>query len=66
MLRAAKRAAAAAGLNIRFIETAIEDLHATKNSFDLITVGRALHWLQPQKTVATFDNIVEPGGHIAV
>ena len=66
MLRAAKQAALAAGVTISFIENAIEDLPADNNSFDLVTVGRALHWLQREETIAIFDNIVAPGGHIAV
>jgi len=64
MLRAASSAAAAANLKITFIEQPIE--HLSSGSFDFITIGRALHWLPREATLAVFERILTPAGHIAI
>ena len=65
MLRVAREHASRAGVNIRFIETSIEDLDAPANSFDFITAGRSLHWLRKQETLNVLESVVAPGGSIA-
>ncbi|HZS53678.1 MAG TPA: class I SAM-dependent methyltransferase [Bryobacteraceae bacterium] len=66
MLLAAQQAASQAGVNVAFIETAIENFEARDNSFDLLTIGRALHWLPREESIAVFDRILAPGGRIAI
>lgn len=66
MLRAARDAAAAAHVDIRFVETTIEELHTPDDSFDFVCVGRALHWLNNEKALAVFEKIISPGGRIAI
>ena len=51
---------------IRFFEKPIEDLDAGKSSFDFVTIGRALHWLPREPTLAVFEELVALDGHIAV
>ncbi len=65
MLRAAQLAAAEAGVDVKFIQTAIEDLQG-ENDFDFVTIGRALHWLSRETTLAVLERIVAPGGRIAI
>lgn len=65
MLRVARQAAADAGANIRFILTRVEDLDVPDNSFDLVTIGRALHWLEQHESLSVFERVVAPGGSIA-
>lgn len=66
MLAAARENAVAAKVDVRFLQTPIENLDVPPNSFDLITIGRAAHWLDQAKTLGVFDRILAPGGHIAV
>lgn len=66
MLRAAKVAAAHAHVRIEFFETGIEDLRVREASFDFVTIGRALHWLNRDRAIAVLDRIVAPGGQIAI
>ncbi len=66
MLRAARTAAAQAGLAISFIQTGIEDLDCGPASFDLVTIGRALHWLPRQATLNVLERVIAPEGRIAV
>jgi hypothetical protein len=66
MLRAARAAAANAKLDVRFIQTAIEDLDCGDESFDFVTIGRALHWLPREATLTVLERIVAAGGCIAV
>jgi ubiquinone/menaquinone biosynthesis C-methylase UbiE len=35
-------------------------------SIDLVTVGQALHWFDPDRTRAEFARIVREGGHVAI
>ncbi len=66
MLRAARAAAAEAKLDITFIQTGIEALDCADGSFDLITIGRALHWFPREAALAVLEHIVAPGGRIAI
>ena len=66
MLEAARRAALEAGVNVTFIEAPLEELHAQNNSFDCVTIGRALHWLNRDVALPLFERIVPVGGHIAI
>jgi len=36
------------------------------SSVDLITVGQALHWFNPAKTIREFSRVSRPGGHLCV
>ncbi|MGA8027658.1 MAG: class I SAM-dependent methyltransferase [Bryobacteraceae bacterium] len=65
MLRAARLAAAEANVEITLIQTALEDLDSS-NTFDFVTIGRALHWLSREPTLAVLDRIVDLGGRIAI
>ena len=66
MLRAARAAASHAHVQIEFLETPIEALQSRDSSFDFVTIGRALHWLNRDKALAVLDRIVAPGGRIAI
>ena len=65
MLRAARAAAADAGVAITFMQTAIEDLQGGER-FDFVTIGRAQHWLPRDKTLGVLERVVAPGGRIAI
>jgi SAM-dependent methyltransferase len=62
----ARQAAAAAKLELVVIEGRAEDLNADIGRFDVVTIGRALHWMEREATLATFDQILAPGGRIVV
>jgi SAM-dependent methyltransferase len=66
MIAAARQAAADAGLAVTFIEGRAEDLDQRLGAFDLITIGRALHWMDRERTLAAFDRILRPGGRILI
>lgn len=66
MLRVARAAAAAAKVEIAFIEKGIEDLAVGAGSFDFVTIGRALHWLSRESTLAVLERILAPAGRIAI
>lgn len=66
MLRFARVNAAEAKADIRFIEGGIEDLDVEKRSFDFVTIGRALHWLPHETTIAVFERVLAPGGRITI
>jgi SAM-dependent methyltransferase len=66
MLAAARAAAARAGTGITFIEGKAEDLPADIGSFDVVTIGRALHWMDHKALGPVFARLVAPGGAIAI
>ncbi|WFU38925.1 class I SAM-dependent methyltransferase [Bradyrhizobium sp. CB82] len=66
MLDAARRAAARAGRHLSLIESKAEMLPADIGSFDVVTIGRALHWMEREPALVLFDRLVAPQGAIAV
>jgi hypothetical protein len=43
-----------------------EDLPDDVGSFDVVTIGRALHWMDREATLARLDRLVAPEGVILV
>jgi SAM-dependent methyltransferase len=66
MLAAARAAAARAGTEVSFIEGKAEDLPADIGSFDVVTIGRALHWMDHAALGPVFARLVAPGGAIVI
>lgn len=66
MLAAAKAAAARAGVAFTLIEGRAEDLPEDIGGFDLVTIGRALHWMERSALGPLLERLVAPGGSVAV
>lgn len=66
MIAEARRAAAAAKVEFPLLEGRAEDVPADLGPFDLIAIGRALHWLDRDATLAAFDRILAPKGRILI
>ena len=48
------------------IEGRAEELDEGLGPFDLITIGRALHWMDREATLPVFDRILASGGRILI
>jgi len=59
MIEAAKAAAAEAGVALSLIHGRIEEFPPTR-TYDVITIGRALHWLERDATLAVLERILAP------
>jgi ubiquinone/menaquinone biosynthesis C-methylase UbiE len=66
MLAAAREQAAEDRINLSLIEARIEQLPETLAPFDIVTIGRALHWMEPEATLRVLDRIVVEGGWILI
>jgi len=66
MLAAARAAAARADAGVTFIEGRAEDLPAEIGSFDVVTIGRALHWMDHAALGPAFARLVASGGAIVI
>jgi SAM-dependent methyltransferase len=66
MLAAARAAAARAGADVTFVAGRAEDLPDTIGSFDVVTIGRALHWMDHNALGPLFARLVAHGGAIVV
>jgi ubiquinone/menaquinone biosynthesis C-methylase UbiE len=66
MLAAARKAAFRAGQTIDWIEGRAEDLPDRIRPFDVVTVGRALHWMDREALGPLFARLVKPGGAIVI
>jgi ubiquinone/menaquinone biosynthesis C-methylase UbiE len=66
MLAAAREQAAACGATLNLIEGRIEQLPETLEAFDIVTIGRALHWMEPRITLRVLERIVAEGGSILI
>jgi len=66
MLALAREAVARARRPVRLIEGTAETLAADLGPFDIVTIGRALHWMDPAPTRQVLDRLVAPGGAILI
>jgi SAM-dependent methyltransferase len=66
MLNAARRAAVRAARDLTLIESTAEMLPADIGVFDVVTIGRALHWMDRALTLALLERLVAQDGAIAV
>ncbi|MBV8921554.1 class I SAM-dependent methyltransferase [Bradyrhizobium sp.] len=66
MLAAARAAAARQGQALTLIEGRAEDLGAEIGRFDLVTIGRALHWMDEAALGPLFRRLAAADGVIAV
>ena len=66
MLAAAHESAKRAGYELTLIEGKAEELPQNIARFDLVTIGRALHWMDRTKLPSLFARLVNPEGNIAV
>ncbi|MBV9563557.1 MAG: class I SAM-dependent methyltransferase [Bradyrhizobium sp.] len=66
MLEAASEAAARAGVTFELIPGRAEDLPESIGRFDLVTIGRALHWMDERAIGGLFDRLVAPDGAVIV
>src|SRR6478672_13220809 len=66
MLAAAKSAAERASQAFTLIAGKTEDLTDDIGRFDVVTIGRALHWMEREPTLARLERLVGPEGAILV
>ena len=66
MLAAAKKAAERASQAFTLIAGKTEDLPDDIGRFDVVTIGRALHWMDREATLARLERLVAPEGVILV
>jgi SAM-dependent methyltransferase len=66
MLAAARQAAAHRARALTLIESKAEALANDIGSFDAVTIGRALHWMDRDAMAQLFERLVAPDGVIVV
>jgi SAM-dependent methyltransferase len=66
MVEAARAAAERAGVTVRFIEARFEDSATKLGAFDIVSIGRAIHWLDPEPARAALDRALAPRGSVLV
>jgi SAM-dependent methyltransferase len=64
MLAAARDAAARAAVDLTLIEGKTETLAPDIGSFDIMTIGRALHWMDRDGALAAFERLLSDNGAI--
>ena len=66
MLAAARESVKRSGRDVTLIEGKAEELPQDIGRFDLVTIGRALHWMDREKLPALFARLVDGEGNIAI
>jgi len=66
MLRVAAAAARAAGVAIELVQGSSSSLGPELGRFRAVTIGRAFHWMDRPRTLATLDTLIEPGGAVVL
>jgi 2-polyprenyl-3-methyl-5-hydroxy-6-metoxy-1,4-benzoquinol methylase len=61
MVEAARAAAERAGVAVRFVEGRFEDVAASLGAFDIVSIGRAIHWLDPEPAQAALERALAWG-----
>lgn len=66
MLADAREAAKQAGVPLTLHHSKVEALPAEIGPFDVATIGRALHWMDPAGTRAALERLLRPRGAVVV
>jgi 2-polyprenyl-3-methyl-5-hydroxy-6-metoxy-1,4-benzoquinol methylase len=66
MLAVAGRNASQAGVQLELIASRLEDLPASLGLFQVVTIGRALHWLDRDASLPVLEYLVAPTGHVLI
>lgn len=66
MIAAAEQAAREAGGDLAFLQCRLEDIPEDTGQFDLVTIGRALHWLDRGAALPVLERVVGTGGFVLV
>ncbi len=66
MVEAARAAAERAGVTVRFIAGRLEDASAALSPFDVVSIGRAIHWLDPAPAQAALESALATRGRVLV
>lgn len=66
MLAETRAGAADAGLEIEPVQGSSYDLGPHLGRFRLVTMGRSFHWMDRPATLRVLDDLIEPGGAIAL
>jgi SAM-dependent methyltransferase len=66
MIASARIAAVEAGVRIELKPARFEDVADSLGNIDVVTIGRALHWLPRDSTLALLERLVAKGGWILV
>jgi cyclopropane fatty-acyl-phospholipid synthase-like methyltransferase len=66
MLEAARHAATRAGHALTLIEGTAETLSPGIGTFDVVTIGRALHWMDREPTLARLEELVARDGAVVI
>ena len=64
MVEAARAAADRAGVAVTFIEGRFEDVAAKPRRIRVVTIGRAIHWLDPEPARAALDRALARQGRV--
>jgi SAM-dependent methyltransferase len=66
MIGFARSAARKAGVGLKLIQARAEELPETVGNFDVVTIGRALHWLERAPMLRVLEWLVKASGFVAV
>ena len=66
MIAAAAACAREAGVSLQLVAARMEEFTPGDGPFDLITIGRALHWFDRKRGLAALERMLCPNGWIAV
>jgi SAM-dependent methyltransferase len=66
MLRVAAEQAAKTGVRLNLLEGSSYTLDGSLGAFDLVTIGRAFHWMDRPRTLEALDKLIKPSGAVAL
>ena len=66
MLTAARKHLGQYQSKVRLLQAAAHELRDDLGRFDLVTIGRAFHWMNREQTLARLEDLTNPGATVAL
>lgn len=66
MLALARESAGRAGVHLQLLQARAEELNESLGTFQVVTIGRAIHWMDPERAPVALEYIVTSGGSVLI
>ena len=66
MLAIARESAERSAVHMQFLQTRAEELNESLGTFQIVTIGRAIHWMDPERATVALERVVAAEGSVLV
>lgn len=66
MLAIARESAERSAVHMQFRQTRAEELNESLGTFEVVTIGRAIHWMDPERAPVALERVVVADGSVLI